>query len=361
MTHRVIVQGTGFVGKMVIRELAAHPDFELVGCVVNDPAKDGRDAGEIAGIGPIGVRATTDLDAALAVGADALAHFGPTAALAAVNVDHMGRALRAGVDVVSTAMTPLVYPKACPPGMREALEKACHEGGASCLTTGIDPGFANDLFPMTLMGLCGRVDRVRVQEILDYASYTGDYSPMGLGDPIEKKAMLETPEILIFAWGHTIPMIADAIGARLDKIDTVYEKWEAPGRIEFANGVIEPGCCGAVRFEIRGWVGGEPRIVVEHTNRITTAAAPDWPRPKIEENDAYRVTVEGSPNIVQETAFRGAGGDANAGGCLSTGMRAVHAIPAVVAAPPGLLSALDLPLIPGHGNMHLGRKGRSAR
>jgi 4-hydroxy-tetrahydrodipicolinate reductase len=60
MTCKVIVQGTGFVGKMVICELAAHPDFEIVGCIVNNPAKHGRDAGEIAGIGPIGVLATTE-------------------------------------------------------------------------------------------------------------------------------------------------------------------------------------------------------------------------------------------------------------------------------------------------------------
>jgi len=354
VSHRVIVEGTGFVGKMVIRELAVHPDFEIVGCVVSDPAKDGRDAGEIAGIASIGVRATTDLDAALRVPADALAHFGPTAALAAVNLDHMSRALRAGVDVVSTAMTPLVYPRACPDSMLEPLEKACAEGNSSFFTTGIDPGFANDLLPMTLMGVCGRVDRVRVQEILDYASYTGDYSPMGLGDPMESEALLENPQVLIFAWGHTVPMIADALGVKLDKIDTVWEKWETPERIEFENGVIEAGCCAAVRFEIRGWVGGEPRIVVEHTNRITNAAAPDWPRARIDDNDTYRIEIEGSPSIVQETALRGAGGDANAGGCLATGMRAVNAIPAVCAAPPGLLSALDLPLVAGHGNMHLG-------
>ena len=356
MPYKVIVQGTGFVGKMVIRELVAHPDYEIVGCIVNDPRKQGSDAGEIAGIGAIGVRATTDIDAALAVRADALAHFGPTAALAAQNIDHMSRALRAGKNVVSTAMTPFVYPKSCPPSMLEPLEKACQEGGTSCFTTGIDPGFANDLIPMTLMGVCGRVDRVRIQEILDYSTYTGDYSTMGFGEPLEQKAILENPQVLIFAWGHTIPMIADAIGAELDRIDTVYEKWETPERIVFPHGVIEAGTCGAVRFEIRGWVGGEPRIVVEHTNRITTAAAPHWPRPKIEDNDAYRISIEGSPNIVQETAFRGAGGDANAGGCLATGMRAVNAIPAVCAARPGLLSPLDLPLIPGHGNMHLGRR-----
>ncbi len=70
------------------------------------------------------------------------------------------------------------------------------------------------------------------------------------------------------------------------------------------------------------------------------------------ENDAYRVIVEGSPNIEQETAFRGArDGDANAGGCLATGMRAINAIPAVCAAAPGMLSALDLPLIPGRHNL----------
>ncbi|HKA14595.1 MAG TPA: dihydrodipicolinate reductase [Myxococcota bacterium] len=356
MPYRVIVQGTGFVGKMVIRELIAHPDFEIVGCIVHDSGKHGRDAGEIAGIGPIGVVATTEIDAALAVPADALAHFGPTAALAAQNIDHMSRALRAGKNVVSTAMTPFVYPKSCPPSMLEPLEKACQEAGTSCFTTGIDPGFANDLFPMNLMGVCGRVDRVRIQEILDYSTYTGDYSTMGFGEPLEQKAILENPQVLIFAWGHTIPMIADAIGIELEKVDTIYEKWEAPERIVFAHGVIEAGTCGAVRFEIRGWAGGEPRIVVEHTNRITTAAAPHWPRPKIEDNDAYRITIEGSPNIVQETAFRGAGGDANAGGCLATGMRAVNAIPAVCAAKPGLLSPLDLPLIPGHGNMHFGRR-----
>jgi hypothetical protein len=357
MAFRVIVWGTGFVGKMVIRELASHPQFELAGVIVNDPAKDGKDAGEIVGIGSIGVTASRDAAAVLGAGADALAYFGPTAAFAKENIANMSQAMRAGMDVVSTSMTPLVYPPACPPGIVEELEQVCQETGKSCFTTGIDPGFANDLFPMTLLGLCGRVDGVRVQEILDYASYAGDYAgPMGLGQPMEFKAMLENPDVLIFSWGHTVPMIADAIGAELEKIDTVWEKWATPERIEFDLGAIEAGHCAAIRFEIRGWVDGEPRIVVEHCNRITDAAAPHWPRPKMVENDAYRVTVEGSPRIEQETAFRGAhDGDANSGGCLANGMRAVNAIPAVVAARPGLLSALDIPLVPGMGVMHRDR------
>jgi 4-hydroxy-tetrahydrodipicolinate reductase len=352
MAHKVIVWGTGFVGKMVIRELLDHPEFELAGVIVNDPQKDGRDVGELIGGDAIGMKATTDVDAALAIPADAVAYYGPTAAFAGANIENMSLALRAGKDVVSTAMTPFVYPPACPPQMLAPLEKACLESGKSCFTTGIDPGFANDLIPLTLMGLCGRVDRVRIQEILDYQSYTGDYaSTMGIGEPIDFKAILEETKVLVFAWGHTIPMIADALGVEIEGYESTYQKWETPEDIEHMNGVISAGCCAAVRFEIMGIVKGEPRIVIEHVNRITGAAAPDWPRAKIEEDDCYRVVIEGSPNITQETAFRGAGGDANAGGCLSTGMRAIQAIPAVCAARPGLLSALDLPLIAGKGNM----------
>jgi len=348
---RVILWGTGFVGKLVIRELLSHPRFELVAVIVHDPLRDGEDVGSLAGLAPVGLRATTDVAAALQIPADALAYYGPTAQFAAQNIENMSQALRAGMDVVSTAMTPFVYPKACPPQLTEPLEKVCQETGKSCFTTGIDPGFANDLLPLVLMGLCGRVDRVRIQEILDYASYTGDYAPMGIGRPVEEKALLENSQVLIFAWGHTVYMIADALGATLENVDTVYEKWPAPERIVFQNGVIEPGHTGAVRFEIRGFVAGEARIILEHCNRITTAAAPEWPRTKLFENDCYRVVLEGSPDITQETALRGAGGDPNAGGCLATGMRAIQAIPAVCAAPPGLLSALDLPLIPGWGNL----------
>ena len=351
--HRVIVWGTGFVGKLVIFELLAfggHPAFELVGVVVHDPRKDGVDVGELVGLPRAGLRATTDVDAALAVSADAVAYFGPTAMYLAENVSNMSRALRAGKHVVSTAMTPLIWPEACPSAMTAPLVEACRAGGTACFTTGIDPGFANDLFPLTLLGVCARVDRLRVQEILDYASYPGDLTPMGFGAPIDERCLLEDPEVLIFAWGHTLPLIARAQGLSLERIDTTWEKWPAQRPIPHAHGVVAPGCCAAVRFEIRGWVGGEPRIVLEHINRLGREAAPGWPRPRSVDNDAYRVIIEGSPEVVQETTFRGGPRrDANVGGCLATGMRALNAIPAVCASTPGLLSALDLPLVTGRG------------
>ena len=349
---KIIVWGTGYVGKMVLRDLIGHPLFELVGVIVNNPEKDGVDVGTLIGRDPIGLACSTDIDEVLSRDAVAVAHFGPTAAHPGANFKSAIASMRAGKHWVSTAMTPWVYPPVCGPGEIDSVVAICEETGKSCFTTGIDPGFANDLFPMTLMGLSGRVDSVRIQEILDYATYSGDYAPMGFGEGPEHTALLENSDILVYSWGRTIPMIADAIEVELEQIDTVWEKWFATEDIPYPFGVIKAGTVAAVRFEIRGWVNGEPRIIVEHCNRVTNDAAPDWPRATSAENDCYRVIIKGSPNITQETLFRDEfTGDANAGGCLSTGMRAVNAIPAVMAATPGMLSPLDLPLVPGVGTM----------
>ena len=188
MAKRVVVWGTGFVGRMVIPEILRHPAFELVGVGVSNPAKVGKDVGQICGLGPVGLAATDDLQALIALEPEALVHYGPTAAHPVDNVRDIGAFLRAGIDVCSTAMTPWVWPAMTlnPPDWIAPITEACEAGGASCFTTGIDPGFANDLFPMTLMGLCAEVRVVRALEILDYTNYEGDYeNEMGIGRPPE--------------------------------------------------------------------------------------------------------------------------------------------------------------------------------
>ena len=340
---------------MVIPEILRHPGFELVGVGVNNPEKVGRDAGDICGIGPIGLTATDDVAALIALGPDALVHYGPTAAGAADNIRDIGAFLRAGIDVCSTAMTPWVWPAMSrnPPAWIDPITEACADGGASCFTTGIDPGFANDLFPMTLMGLCGEVRQVRALEILDYINYEGDYeTEMGIGRPPEFIPLLEHTDILVMAWGATVPMMAHAVGIELDGITSTWEKWVTDAPIATAKGRIEPGEVAAIRFTINGIYRGEPRICLEHVNRVGQDTAPDWPRGT--RNDVYRVEITGSPSITQETAFRftdGSGRDAAAAGCLATGLRALNAVPAVNDLPPGWVTALDLPLIPGKGTI----------
>src|SRR3954449_8056993 len=200
MSKRVVVWGTGVVGSMVIAEILEHPVFELVGVGVTRSERSGQDVGSLLGLGETGVLTTTSVDELIALKPDALVHYGPTAQHADENIRVMSAFLRAGIDVCSTAMTPWVWPAMTqtPAAWVDPITEACREGGASCFTTGIDPGFANDLFPMTLMGLCGEVRSVRALEILDYTNYEGDYEDeMGIGRSPDFKPLLEHSDMLV--------------------------------------------------------------------------------------------------------------------------------------------------------------------
>lgn len=155
----------------------------------------------------------------------------------------------------------------------------------------------------------------------DAVDCEGDYdNEMGHGKPPEFTSLFENSDILVFAWGPTVPMIAHAAGIMLDEITTTYEKWVTPTERKTAKGVIEPGNVAAMCFTINGVYRGETRIQLEHVNRIGHDAAPEWPSGN--QDDVYRVDIEGTPSIFQETAFRftdGSGRDAAAVGCLATG------------------------------------------
>lgn len=354
MKTKVIIWGTGFVGKAVLRDLLGHSAYEVVGVIVNDPAKDGVDAGTLAGLPPTGVIATRDAAKVLAQPADAVAYFGPSALYAAINLENLSAALRSGKNVVETTMGAFQNPKLVPEAMRKPIEDACQAGGTSFFSGGIDPGFGNDLLPLTLLGLCGRVDSVRATEFLDAGTYPDQESleALGLQSSLDDAPLLGNKGLMTGIWGGPLYMIAEALGVEVEETRENYERWAAPETVEFAMGRVEAGRCAAHRIELQGIVGGEPRIIIDHVHRLYPEAAPDWPRPKSDPTHANRVEIIGSPNIVQETVIADAfTGDGNAGGCLSTGMRAVNAIPTVCAAKPGILSTLDLPLIAGRGGM----------
>jgi 4-hydroxy-tetrahydrodipicolinate reductase len=337
---------------LALRATLEHPDLELVGLLVHSKDKVGRDAGELAGLAPVGVIATDDAGEAERMEADVVSYFANADMRPIDAVEDMARMLAAGKNVVSSSVVSLVYPKSAPPKLADALESACRAGGTSCFTTGIDPGFCNDLIPMTLMGLCARVDSVRIQEILDYSTYPNAetlFNIMGFGQPLDARPLLLMPGALTLAWGSVIHMMADGLDVKLDEIREVHERRPANETLSLEGGTIAKGTSAALRFELQGIVAGTPRIIVEHVTRMHPEVAPDWPQS--ESGDAYRIIIEGSPSISSELAFRGEDGDHNSGGCLSTAMRALNAIPAVCAAPPGLITPFDLPLIAGRHTM----------
>ena len=352
MTYRVIQWSTGNVGHHAVRLIARHPDLELVGLWVHSEDKVGRDAGELVGIDPLGVAATNDVDALLALDADCVCYTATADLRPTEAIDDMARILASGTNVVSSSVVPLLFPDHVDPKMRAPLEDACTTGGTSLFTSGIDPGFANDLLPLVLTGTCEYVDTVRVMEIVNYNTYAQPevlFGTMGFGQELDATPLLLVPGVLSFAWGGVLRAIAAGLGVEITEMREVHERLPAPERIDLGFGVVEEGTTAALRFELQGVVGGEPRIVLEHVTRLDDALAPDWPQPA--GDSGYRVIVTGNPNYTLDLQMMGDDGDHNTAGLVGTAGRIVNAIPAVCAARPGLLSVLDLPLIGGNGTM----------
>jgi len=347
MPYRVIQWSTGNVGRFALRCIVGHPELELVGLWVHGAAKAGKDAGELCGLAPVGVRATNDADALLALDADCVCYTATADLRPFEALEDVCRILAAGKDVVSSSIVPLVHPRSFLPELRDRLADACRRGGTSFFTSGIDPGFANDLLPLVLSGLSERWDEIRILEIINYATYDQPqvlFETMGFGKPLDHTSLLLAPGSLTFAWGGTVRLLAEALDVELETIREIHERRPATRPIRIGAHTVQPGTMAALRFEVQGIVGGRPVIVVEHVTRLDDALAPEWPTGK-----GYRVVITGTPTMRCDFEFEDERGDLAVGGVLVTATRLVNAIPAVCQAAPGLLSVLDLPLVTGRG------------
>ena len=350
MAYRVIQWSTGNVGIFSLRCIIGHPELELAGVWVHSDTKSGRDAGELCGREPLGLQATNDVEALLALDADCVCYSATADMRPFEAVEDMCRILASGKNVVSSSVVGLVHPKSLHPQMTTQLEDACRSGGTSFFTSGIDPGFANDSLPLALSGLCERWEQIRIQEIINYATYDQPqvlFDIMGFGKPLDHTPLLLAPGSLSFAWGGTVRLLAEGLGVELDEIREVHERRPAKQMIEIGAHKVEPGTMAALRFEVQGIVDGRPAIIVEHVTRLDDDLAPEWPSG----NGSYRVLIQGVPSMRCEFEFEDEHGDHAVGGVVLTAGRLVNAIPAVCEAAPGLLSALDLPLITGRGLM----------
>jgi 4-hydroxy-tetrahydrodipicolinate reductase len=352
MSHRVVQWSTGNVGRHAIAGIDARPDLELVGVWVSSDEKVGVDAGVLAGLGrELGVAATNDADALLALEPDCIVHTAWADDRLFEALDDLARLLRAGVNVVSSSPVFLQFPDGVvPESMSDPVRQAALDGGASIWVNGIDPGFANDWLPLALTSISERIDEVRCQEILNYATYDQPrvlFDIMGFGRPLDEVPLLLSPGILTTAWGSVVRQIASGLDVELDGIEEWHERAAASEAFEVASGRIEAGTAAALHFEVRGVRGGRTVIVVEHVTRLRDDLAPEWPQPTGQ--GGYRVVLTGEPNYTLDMQMVGGDGDHNTAGLKATAMRLVNAVPAVVAAEPGLLTALDLPLVTGRG------------
>ncbi len=350
--YRVVQWSTGNVGRHAIAGIAAHPDLDLVGVWVSNPAKVGADAGTLAGLDhPLGVTATDDADALLALRPDCVVHTAWADDRLFEALADLERLLAAGVNVVSSSPVFLQFPRgAVPESMYRGVVDAATTAGVSLFVNGIDPGFANDWLPLVMTSICERIDEVRCMEILNYATYDQAsvlFDIMGFGQPLDEVPFILSPGILTTAWGSVVSQLAEGLGVELDGIEEWHDRVGAPEAFDVAAGRVEAGTTAAMRFEVRGMVNGTARIVLEHVTRLRDDLAPDWPQPTGQ--GGYRVVLTGEPNYTVDLQMLGSDGDHNTAGLKATAMRLVNSIPAVVEARPGLVTALDLPLVTGRG------------
>ncbi|MDT7720551.1 MAG: hypothetical protein QOE94_1562 [Mycobacterium sp.] len=349
---RTVVWSTGGVGAKAIDAIRRRPDMKLVGVWVHSTEKVGIDAGELAGGEPMGVTATNDADALIGLKPDCVVYAASGPERDAGAVPEYLRLLEAGINVVSTSSTSLVYPPSYfAPGWREQLEAAAKANHASLYVSGIFPGFASDQLALLMTTQSTNIRSVTATEVA-----LNDHYPvadvmmdgMGFGRPLDFEPMLKTPGFIEMAWKAPIHLIAKGLGVEVEEIRGSLDRQLSDRNIEVAFGTIQSGTCGAVRTRAAGVVNGREAIVIEHIIRMARDVAPDWPQSR---SDAtYRVDIVGDPDIHCEmTLGEAEGHGAGRAAMAATAMRVVNAIPYVIDAPSGLLSSLDIPTtLPRH-------------
>src|ERR1700759_2894248 len=349
----VVQLGTGNVGVHALRALITNPQFELAGVWVSWDAKGGKDAAELAGLeDSTGVLASTDLDAVLGTGPQCAVYNALADNRLPEALEDYRRVLAAGINIVGSGPVFLQYPwQVIPEELVSPLETAAREGNSSLYVNGIDPGFANDLLPLALAGTCQNIQQIHCMEIVDSATYdsaTVMFDVMGFGKPLDEIPMLLQPGVLSLAWGSVVRQLAACLGVELDQVTERHERVPAPEDFDIASGHIPKGSAAALRFEVQGLVGGHPVVVLEHVTRLREDLCPDWPQPA-QPGGCYRIEITGEPSYAIDVCLSSPNGDHNHAGLVATAMRVVTPTPAVVAAPAGIRTTLDLPLITGRG------------
>lgn len=345
MRYRVIQWATGGVGRAAIQGIADHPELELVGCWVHSPKKAGRDAGEIAGVGRLGVVATNDVEAILALDADCVL-YSPLLA-DAVEVE---RLLRSGKNVV----TPLGWFFPWKSLDVAALEAACHVARVTLHGTGIHPGGITERFPLMVSALSRAVTHVRAEEFSDlrtYAAVEVVRDIMLFGKTPEEARQSPMVDLLAMGFNQSLDMVATALGVELDAEKRArHEIAVATAPIDSPIGPIPPGRVAAQRFTWEGTVRGES-FVVARTNWFMGEEHLDPPWSFGPEGERFEVEVRGDPPVrvtfhELHPASIAEGLERNRG-IVATAMHCVNAIPYVCRAEPGIKTYLELPLVCG--------------
>ena len=349
MAYSVIQWATGAQGVEAIRAVVGRPDLELVGGWVHSADKDGRDLGELAGLPPVGVTATRDVDRILALDADCVAYMPRHASL-----DEVCALLASGKNVVTTAF--LFYPDALPPDDRDRLRAACAQGGSSVHGTGLNPGNLSGVLPFALSGMCRTIERVTLQERADWSLYestTITFDNMRFGRPPEEVTEAAS-DFLRFNSGifqEEVALVADGLGAQVDEITTEVDLVLAEHDHDIFGTTLAAGSVAGQRWHWRGRRDGTTLVEIDALWTVGGEYPPHWPTPA----DGWTLTIEGDPSVRAHLLTLASYerdlplAEHVRAASVATAMQAVNSIPALCDAPPGVRTMADLGLVRSGG------------
>jgi len=335
---RVVQWATGNIGTRALREVIRHPALELAGVLVYDPAKEGVDAGVLCGGDPVGVAATTDPAAIIALDADCVLHMPRV-----FEIDDVVALLERGTNVVSTRGELMGGGRRLgDAGIGRVLD-ACTRGNASAYTTGSSPGFITDALPYALLSLQRRVDLIEIQEFANLSQRDSPhllFQQMGFGQPPDSFNPARAA-YLLEEFRPALEDLANAAGRPPDEWTAVGEIATARENTTLLAGELPAGTVGAQRTTIAGRSGGADVVTFTANWYCTPDVEPAWDL----HPTGWRVRVQGDAPMAVELPFPVPLEELKHFTPGYTANRPVNAIPYVCAARPGILSTLDLPLI----------------
>ena len=323
---KVLHYGLGPIGAAIVRQIATRRGFRIVGAVDIDPAKAGRDLADIAGVGrKLGIKVSNDARKTIKATDPDVVVLCTVSSLKKV-LPQMEEILKLKVPIVSTTEE-LAYPTSGNMKYARALHEMAKKAKVAVLGTGVNPGFTMDALPITLTGVCERVDSIRVDRIQDARVRRLPFQQkIGAGltrEQFQKK--VDDASVRHVGLAESVSMIADAMGWKLDKITDDIQPKMATATVASEYLAVDAGyVCGIVQDGV-GYRSGKPVITLHMEAYLGAPESYD------------QVDIAGSPNIKSKIAG-GVHGD------VATASITVNSIPKILEVAPGLHTMRDMPI-----------------
>ena len=345
---RVFQVATGNVGTEMIRRIGQHRDLELVGVHCYSPDKVGRDVGELAGIGPIGVIATGSIDEIIAAKPDVVTFHGVFP-----DEDLYLRVLEAGINIVTTAdwitghHRDANHPRSDGRPWTEVIDEAAKRGGATFYGTGMNPGL-NQILGIVASADVAEIENITTIESVDVSCHHSveTWKEVGYGVPVDDPTLPDKLRKYTEVFADSVWMMADAFDLELDEVTFSYELGACTKDVDLGWYQLPAGSLGGSYVKYVGTVDGVPRVETHIEWQMTPHTQPSW-----DIKGCYITQIKGDPQIYNKhMIFPRPGADLSnveefaSIGMTVTGLPALNAITSVVAAPPGVVTSADLPL-----------------